>query len=66
MVFGKIVDMMEKIQQDTGSHVQVLNFKDERSQDKVCVVTGSPDQIQVAGKFIDDIIKTVLVNILLN
>ncbi|GIY18651.1 hypothetical protein CDAR_11762 [Caerostris darwini] len=59
VVIGKGGDMIKKIQQDSGARVQFLNVKDEGPEDKVCVVTGSPDQIQAASNFINDLIQSV-------
>lgn len=61
VVIGKGGDMIKKIQQDSGARVQFLNVKDESPEDKVCVVTGSPEQIQAASTFINDLIQSVLV-----
>ncbi|XP_035222644.1 far upstream element-binding protein 1-like isoform X2 [Stegodyphus dumicola] len=61
VVIGKGGDMIKKIQQDSGARVQFLNVKDEGPDDKVCVVTGTPEQIQAASTFINDLIQSVLV-----
>ncbi|XP_054720897.1 far upstream element-binding protein 1-like isoform X2 [Uloborus diversus] len=61
VVIGKGGDMIKKIQQDSGARVQFLNVKDESPEDKVCVVSGSPEQIQAASTFINDLIQSVLV-----
>ncbi|XP_042898307.1 far upstream element-binding protein 1 isoform X2 [Parasteatoda tepidariorum] len=61
VVIGKGGDMIKKIQQDSGARVQFLNVKEEGPEDKVCVVTGTPEQIQAASSFISDLIQSVLV-----
>ncbi|GFV90972.1 far upstream element-binding protein 2 [Trichonephila clavipes] len=61
VVIGKSGDMIKKIQQDSGARVQFLNVKEEGPEDKVCVVTGTPEQIQAASTFINDLIQSVLV-----
>lgn len=61
VVIGKGGDMIKRIQQDSGAKVQFLNVKDEGPEDKVCVVSGSPEQIQAASTFINDLIQSVLV-----
>ncbi|KAG8196147.1 hypothetical protein JTE90_007879 [Oedothorax gibbosus] len=59
VVIGKGGDMIKKIQQDSGARVQFLNVKEEGPEDKVCVVTGNPEQIQAASAYINELIQSV-------
>lgn len=62
VVIGKQGEMIKRIQQETGARVQFQVGKEDSTSDRVCMLTGSPDQCQNASAFITELIQSVLVS----
>uniref|UniRef100_T1IUR8 K Homology domain-containing protein n=1 Tax=Strigamia maritima TaxID=126957 RepID=T1IUR8_STRMM len=58
VVIGKGGDMIKKIQQDSGARVQFQ--QDDGPGDRICMLTGSVEQIQKAQTIIHDLINSIL------
>ncbi|XP_077564134.1 P-element somatic inhibitor isoform X1 [Haemaphysalis longicornis] len=60
VVIGKQGDMIKRIQQETGARVQFQQPQDDNAPDRVCLLTGGPDQVHHAASFIGELIQSVL------
>ncbi|KAG1649351.1 Far upstream element-binding protein 1 [Nymphon striatum] len=60
VVIGKSGDMIKKIQTDTGARVQFQQGKDEGPGDRICMVSGTPEQVHHATNFIHELINSVM------
>ncbi|EEC08006.1 KH domain RNA binding protein, putative, partial [Ixodes scapularis] len=61
VVIGKQGDMIKRIQQETGARVQFQQPQDDNAPDRVCLLTGGPEQVHHAASFIGELIQSVLV-----
>ncbi|KAG0421386.1 hypothetical protein HPB47_002725, partial [Ixodes persulcatus] len=60
VVIGKQGDMIKRIQQETGARVQFQQPQDDNAPDRVCLLTGGPEQVHHAASFIGELIQSVL------
>ncbi|XP_064457553.1 far upstream element-binding protein 1-like isoform X2 [Ornithodoros turicata] len=60
VVIGKQGDMIKRIQQETGARVQFQQPHDDNATERVCLLTGNPEQVHHAASFIGELIQSVL------
>ena len=61
VIIGKGGDMIKRIQGETGARVQFNTSDPPDAPERVCMVTGSAEKVQMAANMIQDLVQSTMV-----